>query len=344
MSESFLQIAEKDRGEILQSAAAELSITAQILEKDVWVCWALGKLFEMPDSKPMAFKGGTSLSKVWGAIERFSEDIDITIDYRSFDTGFDHREGGVRSNRRKQISEELRAAMKGYTGSVVLPYLEEALRSELPGGKFELNHSDNGEQIIISYPSAVAVSTRNPYIRDSVLLEFGGRNTLEPNAVHSVITYLVQAQGIEGVHFPEAHDVVVIDVLRTFWEKVTLIHAACGKDPGSVIAERLSRHWYDLHMLVTSGQVDLASALADEALLREIVALKNVFYYTGSARYERCLEGGLTLQPETGLLKRIATDYDEMRDMNLVAGEPPLFKDILETLQNIQNGVNEKFS
>jgi hypothetical protein len=253
MSESFLQIGEKDRSEILQSAAAELGLTAQILEKDVWVCWVLGKLFEMPDPKLMAFKGGTSLSKIWGAIGRFSEDIDVTIDYRSFNTGFDHREGSVSSNRRRQISEELRAAVKDYTGSVVFPYLEEALRRELSGDGYEMNHSVNGEQITISYPSAV--SAKNPYIRDSVLLEFGGRNTLEPNAVHSVTTYLAQAEGIEGVHFPEAHGVVAIDVLRTFWEKVTLIHAACGKDPKSVRAERLSRHWYDLHMMATGARL-----------------------------------------------------------------------------------------
>ncbi len=176
-----------------------------------------------------------------------------------------------------------------------------------------------------------------------MLLEFGGRNTLEPNAIHTVATYLDGAEGIQGVSFPEAHGVVAVDVLRTFWEKVTLIHAACGKEPATVKAERLSRHWYDLHMLVTDGPVDLESALVDEALLREVVALKNVFYYAGSANYEHCLEGSLVLEPKQELLGRIAKDYEEMRDMNLVAGEPPKFEVILGTVHHIQSTVNSYF-
>lgn len=342
MSKPFLQLDQEDRCEILQSAAAELGISAQILEKDAWVCWVLGKLFQMPGTKPMAFKGGTSLSKIWNAISRFSEDIDVTIDYRSFGTGFDHSEGQVSSNHRKRISEELRAAVKQYTGSTVLPYLAKELSSELPGGTFDLAHSENGEQLTISYPSAVSV--RNPYILDSVLLEFGGRNTLEPNDVHSIKTYLDNAKSIEGITFPEAHGVVAIDVLRTFWEKVTLIHAACGKDDKTVRAKRLSRHWYDLHMLVTGGQVGLEEALAGEALLREVVAIKNIFYYSGSARYEQCVQGGLVLKPGAGLIDRIAIDYAEMREMNLIAGEPPAFEAILVTIDEIQNAVNRNFS
>ena len=343
MSEPFLQLAEADRRDILQSAAAELGITAQILEKDVWVCWALGKLFKLPDAKPMAFKGGTSLSKIWGAIRRFSEDIDVTIDYRSFGTGFDHHAGKVSSNQRKQITEELRAAVKAYTSSVVLPYFENEMRKELPEGSYEIEHPDDGEKLILSYPSVVSADSKNPYILDSVLLEFGGRNTLEPNALHTVTTYLDGAEGIQSVSFPEAHGVVAVDALRTFWEKITLIHAACGKAPAKVTSERMSRHWYDLHMLVTGGPVGLESALADDALLREVVALKNVFYYTGSANYEHCLEGGLILEPDQELLGRIAKDYEEMRDMNLVAGEPPGFEVILGTVQKIQNAVNHHF-
>lgn len=136
---------------------------------------------------------------------------------------------------------------------------------------------------------------------------------------------------------------VAVDALRTFWEKVTLIHAACGKEPAKVKSERMSRHWYDLHMLVAGGPVDLESAFADETLLQEVVALKKIFYYAGSASYEHCLEGGLVLEPEQELLGRIAKDYDEMRDMNLVAGEPPEFELILRTVNQIQSAVNSHF-
>lgn len=343
MSEPFLQLPDTDRSEILRSAAAELGISAQILEKDVWVCWALGKLFQMPSAKPMAFKGGTSLSKIWGAIRRFSEDIDVTIDYRAFDTGFDHRAGGVSSNQRKQITAKLRAAVKDYTSSTVLPYFEGRLHDEIPERGYEVTLSDCGEKLFLKYPSVVTGELRNSYIPDSVLLEFGGRNTLEPNADHTVTAYMQNATEVQGVSFPEARDVVAIDVLRTFWEKATLIHAACGKDPDSVRAERMSRHWYDLHMLVSGGVVDLDTALEDRALLEEIVALKNVFFYAGSAKYDDCLEGGLKLEPEKGLLERVAKDYEEMRDMNLVAGEPPVFDEILTSIHEIQVAANTRF-
>jgi len=343
MSEPFLQLPETDRSEILRSAAAELGISAQILEKDVWVCWALGKLFQMPSAKPMAFKGGTSLSKIWGAIYRFSEDIDVTIDYRAFDTGFDHRAGNVSSNQRKQITEELRAAVKDYTSSTVLPYFEKQLRAELPGSGYEITLSDCGEKLFLKYPSVVTGELRNSYILDSVLLEFGGRNTLEPNADHTVTAYMQNANEVQGVSFPEAHDVVAIDVFRTFWEKVTLIHAACGKDPARIRADRMSRHWYDLHMLVAGGAVDLNAALENRALLEEVVAIKNVFFYAGSAKYDHCLKGGLILEPEQGLLERVAKDYEEMRDMNLVAGEPPVFDEILKSIHEIQIAANTRF-
>ena len=342
MNIPFLQLGQDDRSAILQSAAAELNMTAQVLEKDVWVCWALGKLFAMPNAKPKAFKGGTSLSKIWNVISRFSEDIDVTIDYRSFDIGFDHTKDPVSSNRRTQISEELRERVKQYTKSTVMPWLNNQLYEELQSNGYKLTCSEDGEKIMLDYPSAI--SEKNDYIRDSVLLEFGGRNTLEPNDKHKVTTYLSQAKNIQGIDFPEANDIVTIDVLRTFWEKVTLIHERCGKPPQNVKAVRLSRHWYDLHMLVGGNCIDINAALKDDAVLREVVALKNVFFYSGSAKYASCLEGNMILTPDDDLLGRIAEDYDEMRNMNLVVGKPPSFDEILKSIGLIQKTVNHHYS
>lgn len=91
MAEAFLSLAPSDRKDVLETAAARLDRPAVILEKDVWICWVLQTLFSIPNPHPMAFKGGTSLSKVYGIIDRFSEDIDITLDYRAFDDAFDCR-------------------------------------------------------------------------------------------------------------------------------------------------------------------------------------------------------------------------------------------------------------
>jgi len=212
----------------------------------------------------------------------------------------------------------------------------------LPEEDFELTLSACGEKITLVYPSAI--TTRNPYIRDSILLEFGGRNTLEPSSNYSVVTYMERATSVEGVDFPAAQNVFTIDVSRTFWEKVTLIHAVCGKNSKITSAERLSRHWYDLHMLLETGSVKLEKLLSDETLIREIIALKNVFYYAASAKYEYCLTGQLALVPEQELLSRIAEDYGAMKDMNLVGGSPPEFEQIQTSVVQIQDTVNLHFS
>ena len=89
MAEPFLSLDARERADILRTLAANSGRSAVILEKDIWVCWVLQALFSMPDPHPMAFKGGTSLSKVYGIIDRFSEDVDVTLDYRAFNDRFD---------------------------------------------------------------------------------------------------------------------------------------------------------------------------------------------------------------------------------------------------------------
>ena len=108
MLEQFLHLPAKDRKEILQTAATQLGQQAIVLEKDVWVCWALQVLFSIPDAHPMAFKGGTSLSKIYGVSNRFSEDVDITLDYRAFDDDFDPFAEGVSRNAIRKFSERLK--------------------------------------------------------------------------------------------------------------------------------------------------------------------------------------------------------------------------------------------
>lgn len=108
MAESYLELPESDQKDILQAAAAELGRQAAVLEKDIWVCWTLQTLFSMPDAHPMAFKGGTSLSKVYGAIDRFSEDVDITLDYRHFEADFDPFAEGISNTKIRKFSNRLK--------------------------------------------------------------------------------------------------------------------------------------------------------------------------------------------------------------------------------------------
>ena len=169
MPEQFLHLPAGDRREILQTAATRLGQQATVLEKDVWVCWTLQTLFSMPDAYPMAFKGGTSLSKIYGAINRFSEDVDVTLDYRAFDDDFDPFAANASNNAVKKFSKRLKGYVLQYACDVVAPYIEAQLKALPRPEEYGIEVSDDGEKIWVQYPSAVEGS--DDYLKSSILIE-----------------------------------------------------------------------------------------------------------------------------------------------------------------------------
>ena len=134
MPESFLHPKAQEQSQIYRALAPQLARSPVVLEKDVWVCWVLQNLFTMPGRLPMAFKGGTSLSKVFGTIARFSEDVDITLDYRGLDGSFDPFAEGVSRNRLKKFSEDLKSFVRGHAHGVVAPHFQKTLAAEVDAG------------------------------------------------------------------------------------------------------------------------------------------------------------------------------------------------------------------
>lgn len=155
MPESFLHLKAQEQSQIYRALAPQLARTPVVLEKDVWVCWVLQTLFTMPDRLPMAFKGGTSLSKVFGAIARFSEDVDITLDYRCLDGAFDPFAEGVSRNRLKKFSEDLKSFVRDHAHGVMAPHFQRMLAEEFDAQAFQLEVSDDGEQMRMHYPSVL---------------------------------------------------------------------------------------------------------------------------------------------------------------------------------------------
>ena len=145
MPESFIHLPEDDRNDTLQTAAAQLGQQAAVLEKDVWVCWALQALFFMPNAHPMAFKGGTSLSKIFNAMHRFSEDVDITLDYRAFGEDFDPFQPGASKTAIKKFGQRLKEHVSDYTHNVILPYMCDKLAEQPTPEAFNIELSDDGE-------------------------------------------------------------------------------------------------------------------------------------------------------------------------------------------------------
>ena len=333
MAEAFLSLGDRERKEVLETAAIELRRPESILEKDIWICWLLQSLFSIPDRLPMAFKGGTSLSKVYRIIDRFSEDVDITLDYRSLDSSFDAFDpGATRADVRRFICK-LKSSVGSYLREVVEPVLQAAVGSLTTPRHHDITIDIDGECIWFAYRSAVEYPT--DYMQSRVLLEFGGQNVVIPNELHKICPYI--ADVTEGLEYPAA-TVAVLSAARTFWEKATLVHAECHRRRLTDGPERLSRHWFDLSCLAQhhSG----LAALSDRALLQDVVRHKKVFFYSTKANYDHCLNGRFRLVPDVDQLASLKSDYDDMRTSRILSTDAPQFDALIEQIRILETNIN----
>jgi hypothetical protein len=321
-----------EQAELLHGLAPMLGRRAEILEKDIWLCQVLGILFTLPICKPMAFKGGTSLSKVYQAIERFSEDIDVTIDYRSLVADVPDL-AGLSNAQRKKLSDMLKAALIAHVTGELVPALRAALAQALPAHEIAIEVSDDAEKLWLYYPSAV--ENTDAYLRPSILIEFGGRNATLPQDTMTIVPDV--ATHVTDLAFPSAQ-VAVLSPMRTFWEKATLIHVECHRPELRAGAERLSRHWYDLARLA-DHEVG-RKALEDTELLRDVLHIKETFYRSGFSHYERCQAGGLRLIPDGVRLDALRQDYQAMLDAQMFYGETLAFDSIVERLTALEQAIN----
>lgn len=224
--------------------------------------------------------------------------------------------------------------------SVLAPYFEEQVERQFPDQEIDVQIADKGEvsergeEIHVSYVSAI--DTANPYLKEVVKLEFGGRNSVDPQQLSTVVSDL--AIHVPDLIFPSA----TVDVLaaeRTFWEKATLAHSECKRGE-KLTAERMSRHWYDLHELSKSsiGQ----STLNDTDLLADVVLYKKTFFHAGYAKYDECLIGELNLIPNGTGVTALKSDYQQMINQAMFFRQPPTFEEIMEHLAAMQNEINAR--
>lgn len=335
--ESYFDLPVSDQADVLQSLAPVMGRRAEILEKDIWLCQVLGILFQLPCRKPMAFKGGTSLSKVYKAIDRFSEDIDVTVDYRSLVADAPELESITSNNQRGKLSDALKAALTTHVIDELVPALQAALATALPTQPISIEVSDDAEKLWVFYPSAV--ENTDSYVRPSILIEFGGRNSTWPQSAVTITPDV--AEHVPDLVLPTAQ-VSVLSAARTFWEKATLIHVECHRPSLRPSAERLSRHWYDLARLADHevGQ----QAMGDSELLRDVLRIKETFYRSGFSHYDQCIAGGLRLIPEEPLLEALRQDYQAMLAAQMFYGDTLPFETIVERLRGLELEINQKMS
>ena len=336
MPEPFLHLSPKDRADALEVAAAELGRPAGLLEKDVWVVWTLDALFRQGFGSALTFKGGTSLSKVFRVIDRFSEDVDLTCDIRSLLPEFAGEPGDPIPRSRSaadKITSRARSALRRWVAAEAGPALESALSNEgFEDATVEVRESN----LIVSYPASV--DTPTCYVAPRVLVEFGGRSSGEPASVHPVECDV--AQSLRDLTFPRATP-RVMEIERTFWEKATAAHVFCLQQ--SLRGERFSRHWYDLARLQQHGVAD--RALADRGLARRVADHKSRFFREKSASghvvdYQAAVQGALSLVPEGEGRRVLAADYEQMSGSGLLPAEALSFDEVMTGCAEIEARAN----
>lgn len=331
MSNQFFNLSKDVQQAILMGAESQLNIKPYILEKDLWICWVLQELFTLPTS--MAFKGGTSLSKAYGLIDRFSEDVDVTIDYRYLSPSTDLTKP-MNNTALNKLSDYLKKEMAQYVKNTILPFFKNSCKNKFPKEFFKFELSDNGEQLRIYYPSLFEKEYN--YLQNNVFIEFGARNNIEPNEkclIKSLISDVVP-----NLIFPTA-EVDVLSPLRTFWEKVTLIHVECHRSRFDKNPERLSRHWYDLAQLSQSWVGK--NALFDRKLLEDVVFHKKLFFRASYANYDHCLNNQLQLVPDADGINNLKSDFNAMKNSGMFSKEPPLFDELIKNIRALETKINK---
>ena len=327
----IVKISEKDRNALFKNTAAKMGMTEAIIEKDFWVCYTLDYLFHRCKWKDhIAFKGGTSLSKAYGLIERFSEDIDLILDWRLL--GYDIDEPWeVRSNTKQDLfNKQANTRTESFLRDDVLPALATDLQKEINASIRCYIEENDPQTIALAYQNGFQDVSILPVIR----LEIGALAAWTPAAEKSITPYA-------AVQYPKLFKQPSTDILtvlpeRTFWEKVTILHREANRPIEKGFPLRYSRHYYDLYCMAASPVK--ATAFADLELLDRVVRFKEKFYRCPWARYENAEPGTMQLMPPERNLDALKDDYDHMK--NMLFGSKPTFTDILSGIENLEKEIN----
>jgi hypothetical protein len=335
MKLAFLELPGHERRLYFEQVAARRGLSAVVLEKDFWVCWLLGVLFRSEFHDSLVFKGGTSLSKVFRVIDRFSEDIDLSISPALLGLP----EAGTSRNQADKWMTLAEAAC----AKAVQEQLKPALEAEAKGVlgrpqrgvwfEFAADATSGSPNLLFHYPTDQP--TGFDYLRRAVKLEFGSLTDQQPVGRHGIMPWLVDA-------LPDAIpdwqcDVVALGLDRTFWEKATILHAEHHRPPGKATPDRFSRHYADVAALAIHPATE--PAIADVEACKRVVGWKRLFFGSAWANYETARPGSFCLLPSDERIPALRRDFAAMRDMYLT--EPPSFDEVLETLSALERRINE---
>jgi len=337
----FFQRAASDQYLIIQETAARRGILPVMVEKDFWVSWTLAVLFTHPDfAEQLVFKGGTSLSKVFGIIERFSEDIDLSVSPAFLGISEESVEQATSRHQRTERMRELESACIVGVRERFVSELERIANESLgkrtdgvPWMEFQVDATTHSPVVLFHYPSSAP--TGFDYLRRFVKMEFGSLTDQRPVGKHTIQPWVADEFPQQLADF--RCQLVALELERTFWEKATILHAEYHRDPAKPIRDRFSRHYSDMAALARHAVAE--RALARDDLRQRVASWKSRFFAASWARYDQAKPGTFRLVPPDSRRRELEQDYYAMRDMFL--NTPPKFENIMETVSELEKQINK---
>ena len=287
--DDFAKLPPKDRADLFQAAARQRNMLPAVIEKDFWVCWTLKRLFTLrAPPAGLLFKGGTSLSKVYHAIDRFSEDVDLSFDRHALGFKGANDPLEIKGKARQRALESLKETCRRMIHEQFLLQILEAFSQamdEAPSKNWNIEAAtdDPDEQtLLFRFPQSLTHRKDEPaYIAPVVRLELSARSDHWPATDGTVSSYLAEVFP-QFIKTPTA-PVHALAIERTFWEKATILHMWHHAPPTKPMRDRQSRHYYDLYQLYQRGPGK--TAIKDTALLASVARHKEVFFAAAWAKY-----------------------------------------------------------
>ena len=325
------RLTNEERQELFHATAIKMGMRPEVIEKDFWVCFMLDHLFhECAYKDAFVFKGGTSLSKSYHVIERFSEDIDLILDWRKIikdsSDPWDERSKTKQDIYNKQINKDAATFYK----DILVPKLNEELAEKLGDGSWVEVDTDNEMVVNFVYPQIFEAEYIIPHVR----LEIGPLAEWMPSHITNISPFA--AEEYNRLFEQKSTDVLTIDAERTFWEKITILHKIANFPEGKLLPHRYARHLYDVYCL---GNSEIKKSAFDrKELLEKDVAFKQKFYYAKSAHYETATLKTVRVVPAEEVIQQLKSDYMAMS--NMFYGKAPDFEEILKYLEELEKEIH----
>ena len=315
--------------ELVRLTADKMKLPPSMVEKDFWVSYMLEYLFNRFEYRHLlVFKGGTSLSKGYNLIERFSEDIDVVLNLKALDVSEKEFNKARSKNKQDEFNKNLLHISYQFLKNNFYNTIKKDIALELiHPHEFIFNEEDGS--ISFKYPQMY----QDPTLLQEIRLEVGALASWTPFEELTIKSFVANYY-FNFFNKPE-FKVLTTQAKRTFWEKIVILHKEANRTNGKT-PQRYSRHYYDVYKMIQSNIKD--EALNDFELLKDVVDFNIKYYPTNWANFEDAKRGTIKLIPSEETIVKLSKDYDDMQSM--LYGDKPTFAQIIDKIKEFENLLN----